>query len=324
MPGPAHETLVEVIRSNPAWFSALLSALGHGPMPAGLSVADSAVRSVDPVEVRPDVLLQKGKKRGPWQMIELQRDDDGGKQRRWLLGAAALFDQRGEMGDVFVVTHTRATARWARGVATVVGPRGTRLSLEPVVILVTREVAERLLATGRPELAVFASWAVHHQRGPKAVGVVQRAFATAQKAKARALREAAIRAIFNMLDGPLREAVHKMMIDFSKIPEGPVHKYIREKFEERGEERGEKRGEKRGEERGKKLGVKRGEAEALLRVLASRGVTVTAAARKRVLACESKATLDGWLDRAATATTLAEVFGSATARPKKNAAARAK
>ena len=240
------------------------------------------------------------------------RDDDDGKQRRWLLGAAALFDQRGEMGDVFVVTHTRATARWARGVATVVGPRGTRLSLEPVVILVTREVAERLLATGRPELAVFASWAVHHQRGPKAVGVVQRAFATAQKAKAKALRDAAIRAIFNMLDGPLREAVHKMMIDFSKIPEGPVHKYIREKFEERGEKRGEERGEKRGE------------AEALLRVLASRGVAVTTAARKRVLACETKATLDRWLDRAATATTLAEVFGSATARPKKKAATRAK
>jgi hypothetical protein len=285
-------------------------------MPAGLSVGDSAVRSVDPVEVRPDVLLQKGKKRGPWQMIELQRDDDDGKQRRWLLGAAALFDQRGEMGDVFVVTHARATARWARSVATVVGPRGTELSLKPVVILVTREVAERLLATGRPELAVFASWAVHHQRGPKAVGVVQRAFATAQTAKAKALRDAAIRAIFNMLDGPLREAVHKMMIDFSKIPEGPVHKYIREKFEELGEKRGEERGEKRGE--------KRGEAEALLRVLASRGVAVTAAARKRVLTCESKATLDGWLDRAATATTLAEVFGSAAARPKKKAAARSK
>jgi len=33
------------------------------------------------------------------------------------------------------------------------------------------------------------------------VRVVERAFATAQQAKARALREAAIRATFNMLDG---------------------------------------------------------------------------------------------------------------------------
>ncbi len=312
MPGAAHETLVGVIRSNPACFEALLEALDHAPSPPGLTVADSAVRVADPVEVRPDVLFARGKKRGPWRVVELQRDDDAGKQRRWLVTAAALFDQRGEMGDVFVVTHTRATARWAAAVASVVGPQRTRLSLEPVVILLTRDVARRLLATGRPELAVFATWAVHHQKGPQAVKVVERALLTVNRARAGALRDAAIRAIFNMLDGRLREAARKMTMDFSKIPEGPVHKYLREVFT--------KIGVKQGEKRGKELGKKLGEAEALLRVLAARGFTVSAATRKRVLACGDKRTLDRWIDRAATATTLEAVFG-ATARAKRKTTA---
>ena len=102
-----------------------------------------------------------------------------------------------------------------------------------------------------------------------------------------------------------------MTIDFSKIPEGPVHKYLREVFTEIGVKIGEERGEKRGE------------AEALLRVLAARGFTVSAATRKRVLACGDKRTLNRWLDRAATATTLKDVFGTATAaRPKRRAAAK--
>jgi len=314
MPGAAHETLVEVIRSKPAWFNALLEALDRAPMPAGLSVADSAVRAANPVEVRPDVLFAKGKKRGPWRVVELQRDDDDGKQRRWLLTAAALFDQRGEMGDVFVVTHTRATARWAATVASAVGPHGTRLALEPVVIPITQRTAERLLATGRPELAVFATWAVHHRHGRGAVKVVERALVAVQKSRARALREEAIRAIFNMLEGKLRALVHKMVIDFSKIPEGPVHKYLREKFMEEGL--------RQGEEHGRKVGERRGEAEALLRVLAARGFAVSAATRESVLACDDKRTLDRWLDRAVTAAALKDVFGPTAPRAKRKSAAR--
>ena len=320
MPGAAHETLVEVIRSTPACFESLLRALDHGPSPPGLTVADSAVRVVNPVEVHPDVLFARGKKRGPWRVVELQRDDDDGKQRRWLVTAAALFDQRREMGDVFVVTHTRATARWAATVATVVGPHGTELALKPVVILLDRAVARRLLATGRPELAVFATWAVHHQRGGGAVKVVEQALLTVNRAKAGALRDAAIRAIFNMLDGTLREAARKMTIDFSKIPEGPVHKYLREVFTKIGKEQGKELGLKLGEERGEKRGEKRGEAEALLRVLAARGFTVSAATRKRVLACDDKRTLDRWLDRAVTAPSLRAVFD--VARPKRKAPAK--
>ncbi|MFO0610394.1 MAG: hypothetical protein U0324_44955 [Polyangiales bacterium] len=49
----------------------MLEALNHAPSPPGLTVVDSAVRVADPVEVRPDVLFARGKKRGPWRVVEL-------------------------------------------------------------------------------------------------------------------------------------------------------------------------------------------------------------------------------------------------------------
>ncbi|MEZ4409568.1 MAG: hypothetical protein R3A52_24310, partial [Polyangiales bacterium] len=49
--------------------------------------------------------------------------------------------------------------------------------------------------------------------------------------------------------------------------------------------------------------------ESLLRVLARRGVSVDEATRARVMECADRATLETWLDQAATAQGAAEVFG---------------
>ena len=53
---------------------------------------------------------------------------------------------------------------------------------------------------------------------------------------------------------------------------------------------------------------------------AARGFSVSAATRRRVLACDDKRTLDRWIDRAVTATTLEAVFGT-TARAKRKTTA---
>ncbi|MBK6528245.1 MAG: hypothetical protein IPF99_01235 [Deltaproteobacteria bacterium] len=60
---------------------------------------------------------------------------------------------------------------------------------------------------------------------------------------------------------------------------------------------------------GKLEGKLEGEASALLRVLARRGIAIDDGMRARVLACSDAATLDAWLDRAATAADATEVFG---------------
>ncbi len=55
-------------------------------------------------------------------------------------------------------------------------------------------------------------------------------------------------------------------------------------------------------------GAQRSLAASVLRVLARRGVHVDEATQARVLDCDDTATLEAWLDRAATATTARDVF----------------
>jgi hypothetical protein len=51
-----------------------------------------------------------------------------------------------------------------------------------------------------------------------------------------------------------------------------------------------------------------GEAKALLRVLDRRGLTVSDDQRERMLTCTDIATLEGWLDKAVTASSADELF----------------
>jgi hypothetical protein len=61
---------------------------------------------------------------------------------------------------------------------------------------------------------------------------------------------------------------------------------------------------------GEAKGEARGEARTILRVLAARGLEVPAEVREQVLSCTDVSQLDIWADRAVTAASLEEVFGS--------------
>ena len=61
-------------------------------------------------------------------------------------------------------------------------------------------------------------------------------------------------------------------------------------------------------EEGLTRGKVEGEADAILRVLDARGLTVTAAQRTRILGCTDLQQLQEWITRAATATTVAGIF----------------
>jgi hypothetical protein len=61
---------------------------------------------------------------------------------------------------------------------------------------------------------------------------------------------------------------------------------------------------------GEAKGEAKGEARLLLRVLAARGLHVSAEIRQRVLSCADISQLEAWADRAATAATIDQVFGS--------------
>ena len=64
-----------------------------------------------------------------------------------------------------------------------------------------------------------------------------------------------------------------------------------------------------GETRGEAKGEAKGRAAALLAVLGARGIEVSEELRVRILACTQLTMLEGWLVRAATARSAAEVFG---------------
>jgi hypothetical protein len=366
MPSPAHETLVEFLRTQPAWLDALLRELGAPGLSRGLRAVDPAVRVVDPSTVATDVLLRDEEKPS-WLVVEVQRGDDPEKRRRWIFVAAMLHDQTGVMGDVLVITHTRKVSQWSATVADVTGPLGTRLLLVPRVICLTRSVAEHLLATGRPELALFAAWAVHEHRGARAARLVLRAVRQAERLDDLALRGALVRAMINMVSKELRRHLRETLMDFSKIPEGPLMREIREeitreflpelekqviarlepqviarlepqviarlepqviarlepqviarlepqviaRLEPQVIARLEPQVRAEAEQRFLRAGALQGEAHALLRILERRGLALDSSLRARVVACDDRAVLDAWLDRAATATTVREVFDDA-------------
>ena len=68
------------------------------------------------------------------------------------------------------------------------------------------------------------------------------------------------------------------------------------------------RGKDDGRAEGRAGGRAEGEAQSLLRVLAARHIDVPEEVRARILACGDLRQLDVWLDRAATATSVADLF----------------
>lgn len=294
MPGPAHETLVALLQQRPDLLDLLLRALGRGGLPGKVTPRDSAARVANPLEVRPDLILVSDGETGAWVIVEVQLGRDEDKQRRWLAAAGVLLDTRGTMGDVVVITHDASVAAWAGEVARVVGPAGTRFALEPVVVRLTLAEVEPLLASGRAELAVFAAWAVHDQRGRDAQRVVQAAADVIASVSDAGLRQALSRAMISMLGEPLLAALREMLMNPQTIPESPGYRALRQEIEAIGEARGRALGE----------------ADALLVVLDARGFTVDAATRERIVRCGDVEQLRRWIARAVTARSLGEVFES--------------
>ncbi len=306
MPSPAHESLVTLLRDSPALLCLLLDTMGLAPLPAPLVPDDATVRVANPVEVRPDLLLVEGGRTGPWVLVEVQLEVDPDKQRRWLAATALLFDARGTMGDLFVITHDASVAAWARTIAQTTGPGGTHLALCPRVLQLTRHAVDRLLTAGRPEMAVLAAWAVHDQKGRPAQKVVRAAFEQIDAASDPALRARLPRAMLSMLDDKLLHVLQEMiMLNPNKFPISPASEAILQAYEAR-----RAVAEARAKTLEEARAVLRTQAEAVITVLQARGLVVDGASRTRIRGCSEFASLDRWLVRAATAPTVAAVFAA--------------
>jgi hypothetical protein len=134
-----------------------------------------------------------------------------------------------------------------------------------------------------PELAFFAAFAMHERHGKTARRVVTRALQLTARLP-EPLQQAQLRAIFNVLSEPMLAWLEEVAMQPETMPESAAFRALRQRLEARGE------------------------AQALLTVLATRNIPVDEAARARVLGCQDRATLERWIARAVTASALAEVF----------------
>lgn len=303
MPSAPHETMVVLLREHPDWLGALVEVIAKRKLPAKLTVADSAVRVLDPAEVRLDLVLT-AEDGLSWVLVEVQLDEDRVKARKWPLAVAALWNERGVPGDLLVITADRAVAAWTQTVGQMDGPLGGRLAVRPVVVQLTGDVAEALLNPAHPELAFFAAWTVHDRYGVEAQAIVERATDLIETIPDEALRRTLLRRILGMLHEKLVALIREVSMDSQKIPVSPALQRLGEEFQAMYGAQLEARGKAQGEAHGRV----RGEAEALLKFLDARGFVVEEARRAEVLACEDVALLDRWIKRAASVATIDEVF----------------
>jgi len=189
------------------------------------------------------------------------------------------------MGDIIIITHSASVARWASTLSPVVGPNGTRLIIEPIVIQLTLAEVEGLLDSGQPELALFAAWAVHDQTGREAQRVVHKAVNVIDAVSDPALHQPLVRAMLSMLSEPLLKFVRETFMNRDLVTISPAAQALFDELEAIGE------------------------ANALLTVLGAKRFIVDDATRARVMQCTDKETLTRWISRAATAETLEQVFG---------------
>jgi hypothetical protein len=309
MPSPVHEIPVARLVRDPALLPALAEAL-LGRRPSLRRPIDSTVRIADPEEVRPDLILARGR-RGPWDAVEVQRRIDERKPSRWLVLVSALCSQRGRMGDLWVITPSRRTEAWARTACTLAGPKGTRVGLEPVVLLVGPEQVEALLDAGRPSLAFFAAWAMQGRYGPASVDVVERALAVTDQLP-KPLRQEQERDILGVLNRRMVATLKEKIMEAKRSTES---RWVREMREELFADHTDAILAE-GKAKGRTEGKAEGKRDALLMVLAGRGLAVSAAQRAAILACEDVATLDRWLAGAGAAASVRALLGPVP--PRKN------
>jgi hypothetical protein len=167
-----------------------------------------------------------------------------------------------------------------------------------VILLLSRDHVSALLDPARPELAIFAVWACCRGHGPEARRVATRAIELTQELPGP-LREAQSHAILAMLSQQLLASLEEMAMDVDKIPETKASRAFRQLFEAR---------------------AKR---DAVLAVLATRGLSPTEKERASIAALTDLAVLDRCIQAAVTAPSVGAVLaGTGSAHRRRAAPAR--
>lgn len=299
MPSFLHEGLLELVRDHPAFAADLLTQLLGVDLPhfTEARLADATLNEPVPVEYHADavVLFVDGKPVfGAIVEAQLQRDDR--KRYTWPLYAVGARARYECPFVVIVVTPDPATATWASEPSDlggsvlyrplVIGPQGI-----PIVDDVERAMHE-------PQLAVLSAMA-HGKGDVTTATAVAIAASTAVSTLPEEQRVVYMALIYSALGEAAREGFKSMH---------PNQRLVKLLMETEGNFMYDAHQELKAE--GAAKGEAKGTAKALLKVLAARKIAVTEEQQRRIAECTDAATLDLWLERAATATSVEQVLES--------------
>jgi hypothetical protein len=293
-----HEGVIALVRDNPAFAASLLRDLLHVHVPRfdQARLTEAALPQLVPVEYHADAVVlfidfvdeQQQPVLGT--IFEVQLERKARKRYTWPLYAVAARARYECPFLLTVVTPDPEVARWAGQpidlgngsfVPCVVGPEGIP------------RVTDREQAIREPQLSVLS--VVAHGRGEVATAV---AIARAAVDAVLPLPEEQRLLYSALIEKALSEAARKALDMDPQIV----------KFFSDEHRRSYDQGIADGVAKGVAKGEARGEAKALMTILKQRGLAMTDEQQRQIVTCTDLATLDGWLNRALSVTSVDELL----------------
>jgi hypothetical protein len=293
-PSLMHEGVIALVRDKPAFAASLLRELLHVEVPRfdEARLTEAALNQLVPVEYHADAvvlfdIIYDQNKPVFGTIFEVQLERKERKRYTWPLYAAAACARYECPFVVIAVTPDPAVARWASQPIDlgdgmifrprVIGPEGIP------------QVTDRDQAVREPQLAVLS--VVAHGGGEVEAAV---SIARAAVSAVLSLPEEQRLLYSVLIESALSEAARKAL-----AMEPQIVKFFSE---------AQRRSYDQGEAKGKAEGEAKGKAEALLMFLRRRGLAVTEEQQQQIATCTDLATLDRWLDRAFSVTSVAELL----------------
>jgi hypothetical protein len=299
MPSIPHEAPLELLRSQPLLAAVLLRSQRVAvPASATASLASSEATSSVPTERRADAVVVLADPGGPRLavVIEVQLRYDADKLYSWPTYVVQARAAHRCPAVLLVICPTSATARRCRA-PILTGHPG--FDLAPLVIDSTTMPAADLpeTAPAGPEVAVLGVLTGALDLGEDSVR--RQVLASLANLEADRLKTYTV-FILNAASPSVRKELEALMTTTE----------FHNDFVDRLMAEGTERLLARGKAEGKAEGTAEGLAQMILRVLSARGVETPPAERERVLRCSDTSQLATWGDRAATATSIDDVFGA--------------
>jgi hypothetical protein len=284
MPSKVHDGLVHLIHDRPALAAELITDALHLTLPAytiaRLESADMTEVSSTPFRADAVVTLNSTDHTGMAIVAEVQRRPDEDKPFTWPVYLSTLRARLRCPVLLVVLSPTRRVANWSAQPIDCGHPGWT---LRPLVLGPDQipKITDRAAAAASPELALLS--AITHGRrrdGRQTLDAAVAAITSVDKDRGRVYHDIVLAA----LPKAARQYLENLMADTGYV--------FQSEFALRHEAKGKAEGE----------------ADALLTVLAARGIAVSDSIRERISGCRDLPLLKAWLTKAVTARTADELF----------------